>query len=62
MPLEKDTDVFLRIVEELEKIKNLYSYSNNNYLYNSVVDMCITRILQMRDEESSSNQKQSNEE
>lgn len=40
---ERDT-VISEIVKELEGLKNLYPYSNNNQLYNSVIDLCIDKI------------------
>lgn len=33
-------EIFLEIEIELEKLKNLYPYSNNNEINNAMVNMC----------------------
>jgi hypothetical protein len=33
-------EIFLEIEIELEKLKNLYTYSNNNEVNNAMIDLC----------------------
>jgi hypothetical protein len=49
MPPPNIESIFSNIVEELENMKNLYSYSNNNEFYNSVIDMCIGKVLKVKE-------------
>lgn len=57
MPLNNNTEnIFSDIIEELEKMKNLYSYSNNNEFYNSVIDMCIGKVMRIKEKNISETQ------
>jgi hypothetical protein len=48
MPATYHTDdVYTEIIEELEQLKNLYPYSNNNDVYNKVIDICIAKIKEI---------------
>jgi len=37
-------EIFKEIELELEKVKDVYPYSNNNDSYNAIVDLCIEAI------------------
>jgi len=37
-------EIFKEMEMELENVKNIFSYSNNNDSYNAVVDLCIEKI------------------
>lgn len=62
MPLNTSTEnIFSDIIDELEKMKNLYSYSNNNEFYNSVIDMCIGKVMKIKEKNVSETQTLLNE-
>jgi hypothetical protein len=40
-------ELFTEINAEIDKIKNLYPYSNNNHAYNAIVDMCKDKVKEL---------------
>jgi hypothetical protein len=48
MPLNEEIkfgfEIFDEIREEIQKLKNIYPYSNNNTILNAMVDMCLETI------------------
>jgi len=62
MPLQYNDKIFDLIINEVENLKNIYPYSNNNQLYNSFVDMCIAQIIKVRESVASDPQLLLNEE
>ena len=43
-------EIFKEIEMNLEQMKNVFPYSNNNDSYNAIVDLCIERIRVMAEE------------
>ena len=43
-------EIFKEIEMNLEQMKNVFPYSNNNDSYNAIVDLCIERIKVMAEE------------
>ena len=61
MPVINPETIFSEIIAELEAIKDIYSYSNNNQVYNSFVDLCIEKVLEIKEKHDSENQNNTNE-
>jgi hypothetical protein len=40
-------EIFKEIEIELESVKNIFPYSNNNDSYNAVVNMCIEKMKEL---------------
>jgi hypothetical protein len=40
-------EIFKEVELNLEQVKNIFPYSNNNDSYNAVVNLCIERIREM---------------
>ncbi len=51
-------EIFIEIEQELEKLKNIYPYSNNNQINNAMVELCkeAVKIVADRKRESMSSQ------
>jgi hypothetical protein len=51
-------EIFIEIEQELEKLKNLYPYSNNNEINNAMVNLCkeAVKIIADRKKDSISSQ------
>lgn len=43
-------EIFKEVQLNLEQMKNVFPYSNNNDSYNAIVDLCIERIRVMAEE------------
>ena len=43
-------EIFKEIEMNLEQMKNVFPYSNNNDSYNAIVDLCIERIKVMAED------------
>ena len=61
MPLLNSDALIEEIVDELEMIKGIYSYSINNELYNSIVDICIAKIMEVKNKHNTANQNSIND-
>jgi hypothetical protein len=42
-------EIFIEIEQELEKLKNIYPYSNNNEINNAMVELCKEAIRVIAD-------------
>jgi hypothetical protein len=42
-------ELFKEIEIELENVKNIFPYSNNNDSYNAVVNLCIEKMKELAD-------------
>ena len=47
-------EIFIEIEQELEKLKNLYPYSNNNEINNAMVNLCKEAIKAVADKKKAS--------
>lgn len=47
-------EIFIEIEQELEKLKNLYPYSNNNEINNAMVELCKEAIKTVADRKKAS--------
>jgi hypothetical protein len=47
-------EIFLEIEIELEKLKNLYPYSNNNEINNAMVNLCKEAVKAVADKKKAS--------
>jgi hypothetical protein len=46
-------EIFIEIEQELEKIKNIYPYSDKNEAYNVIVDLCKQAVKDVADRRKS---------
>jgi hypothetical protein len=40
-------EIFKEVEIDLEQVKNIFPYSNNNDSYNAVVNLCIERVREL---------------
>jgi len=46
-------EIFKEVEMELEQVKNIFPYSNNKDLYNSIVELCIEKVKQLSEKKRS---------
>ncbi len=56
MPLLNSDALIEEIIDELERVKGVYSYSVNHELYNSIIDICIAKIIEVKNKNNTANQ------